>query len=295
MKKISFYGKELPVFKSSLHIHSTVSDGSFSPDEVITLYAEAGYDVLAFTDHYKTNPVSTYDGRGMTLLSGAELHPVGPRNVAWHLLALGIPEDFQCTWPTGQAAVDAVKAAGGIIFCAHPGGVFTSREILDLLRGVDGIEVANTNERFTGFESSEFCWKELIAQGFPCPALAVDDMHSRCDLFRNRTMIVAPDKSPASLLAALKSGSFYDTQGPEFTRIAWHDGVFDAEFTEVAEVFLFGVPGMEIVGTPGYPTPETDPRLTSVKFAPGTSFRGSLRCRIRDAQNRCAWTMPITF
>ena len=82
MKKISFYGKELPVFKSSLHIHSTVSDGSFSPDEVIKLYAEAGYDVLAFTDHYKTNPVSTYDGRGMTLISGAEIHPVGPRNVS---------------------------------------------------------------------------------------------------------------------------------------------------------------------------------------------------------------------
>ena len=294
MDRISFYGRELPVYKSSLHLHSTVSDGDFSPDEVIRLYADEGYDVIAFTDHFKTNPVSAYDGRGMTLLSGAELHPVGPRNVQWHLLALGIPEDFPCAFATGQEAVTAVKAAGGIVFCAHPGGVFTSSEILEL-KGLDGIEVANTNERFTGFESSEFCWKELIAKGFYCPALAVDDMHTRCDLYRNRTMIIAPDKSPASLLAALKAGHCYATQGPRFKRLAWHDGVFEAEFTEVVEALLFGFPGVSIIGTPGYPTPETSPRLTSLKFAPGKSFRGSLRCRIRDRFDRCAWTMPITF
>ena len=50
MEIMNFYGTELPVFKSALHIHSTVSDGDFTPDEVIKRYAEAGFDVLAFTD-----------------------------------------------------------------------------------------------------------------------------------------------------------------------------------------------------------------------------------------------------
>ena len=100
-KKMNFYGRELPVFKCGLHTHSTVSDGSFTPAEVIRKYARAGYDVLAFTDHRKPNPVSTYDGLGMTLISGMEIHPRGPRNLTWHLLALGIPEDFPGKYRTG--------------------------------------------------------------------------------------------------------------------------------------------------------------------------------------------------
>ena len=155
MKTMQFYGRELPVFKSALHIHSNVSDGSFTPDEVIRLYREKGFDVLAFTDHHKPNPVSTYDGHGMTLISGMEIHPIGPRGVQWHLLALGVPEDFPGKYPTGQAAVDAVKAVDGIIFCAHPSGVFSSTEIFEQLKGIDGVEVSNTNNKFTGFEFLE--------------------------------------------------------------------------------------------------------------------------------------------
>ena len=294
MKSIDFYGKTLPVFKSALHIHSTVSDGDFQPEEVIRLYAEAGFDVLAFTDHHKANPVSTYDGQGMTLLSGIELHPTGPRGALWHLLALGVPEDFPGRYATGQEAVDAVKAAGGVVYCAHPAGVFTSGEIL-ALKGLDGLEVSNTNGRFIGFESSESCWNELIAQDFICPAVAVDDTHTRCDLFGNWTVICAPDRRPESLLEALKQGSFYATQGPEFKRLSWENGTFEAEFTEVVEAFLYGYPDMEIVGTPGFPTPETSPCLTSLKFTPGPRFRGRIRCRIRDRFNRCAWSMPVTF
>jgi hypothetical protein len=291
---MEFYGKEMPVFKSSLHIHSNVSDGSFTPDEVIKLYADHGYDVLAFSDHHKTNPVSTYDGRGMTLLSGIEIHPVGPRGVQWHLLGLGVPEDFPGKYPTGQAAVDAVKAVDGVVFCAHPAGAFTSEEVM-ALKGLDGIEISNTNNKFTGFEYAEACWHDMFANDFICNAVSVDDTHTACDLFGNWTMIAAPDKRPASLIKALQAGHFYSTQGPEFKRISWENGVFEAEFSEAVEVFIFGYPDMEIVGTPGYPTPDTMPCLTHVKFAPRPKFRGKLRCRIRDKFNRCAWTMPITF
>ncbi len=291
---IDFYGAQLPVFKSSLHIHSTVSDGDFSPEEVIRLYSEAGYDVLAFSDHHKTNPVSTYDGKGMTILSGMEIHPIGPRNVIWHLLALGVPEDLPGTYPNGQAAIDAVTAAGGIVFCAHPNGAFSSHDILQL-QGLTGIEVANTNGRFTGREYNDQCWNELIAEGWRCSALAVDDMHTACDLFQNWTMIAAENPSPQALLDALKCGRFYATQGPQFKRLSWKDGVFEAEFSEVVEAFVYGFPGMDIIATPGFPTPETSPRITSLRCRPTEGFRGVLRCRIRDAQNRCAWSNPITY
>ena len=85
---MDFYGKNLPVFKAALHNHCTVSDGLFEPNELIKMYAEKNFDVFAFTDHRKTNPVEQYNACGMTLISGIELHPKGPRNTTWHLLAL---------------------------------------------------------------------------------------------------------------------------------------------------------------------------------------------------------------
>lgn len=292
--EIDFYGKRLNLYKCALHTHSTVSDGDYSPDEIIRLYKDAGYDVLCFSDHHLTNPVSSYDGQGMTLLSGMEIHPVGPRNVIWHLLAIGVPEDLAGQYPSGQAAIDAATAAGALVFCAHPSSAFSSHDILQL-RGLTGIEVSNTNGRFTGRESSEECWNELIAEGWRCSALAVDDAHTACDLFKNWTMVAAEDKKPETILVALKEGRFFSTQGPCFSRLKWENGCFEADFSEAVEAFVYGYPGMEIIGTPGFPTPDTAPLMTSLKCTPNGSFRGVFRCRIRDAQNRCAWTMPICF
>ena len=138
----------------------------------------------------------------------------------WHLLALGVPEDFPGSYPDGQAAVDAVRAVGGIIFCAHPNGYFSLHDILQL-NGLTGIEVANTNCKFIGRESNETVWNELIAEGWLCPALGVDDMHTPCDFFGNWTVIAAENKEPETILRALANGSFYFMQHKGLCLPAW--------------------------------------------------------------------------
>jgi predicted metal-dependent phosphoesterase TrpH len=40
---------------ADLHIHSTFSDGTLPIEEIITLYGEAGFDVIAITDHLFDN------------------------------------------------------------------------------------------------------------------------------------------------------------------------------------------------------------------------------------------------
>lgn len=42
-----------------LHLHSTASDGAFSPRELISRAREAGIRVLAITDHNYTEDLST--------------------------------------------------------------------------------------------------------------------------------------------------------------------------------------------------------------------------------------------
>mgnify|MGYP000789433803 FL=1 len=57
-------------YKGNLHTHSTNSDGRLSPEEVIKLYREEGYDFLALTDHWFMGEERQEEN--FLLLSGAE-------------------------------------------------------------------------------------------------------------------------------------------------------------------------------------------------------------------------------
>ena len=95
---------------------------------------------------------------------------------------------------------------------------------------------------------------------------------------------------------ALKKGQFYATQGPEFTRLSYQDGVFEAEFTEVVEAILIGERSLgywEVLDD--YPT--YGDRRTTTKLCKPAGTRTlpegrRFRCRIKDAQGKYAWT-PI--
>ncbi|MFK3984651.1 PHP domain-containing protein [Micromonospora sp. NPDC050397] len=76
-----------------LHAHSTASDGTLSPAELVRAAARAGLDVVAITDHDTTAgwaPAATALPPGLTLLRGAELscrwYGTQP-SIALHLLA----------------------------------------------------------------------------------------------------------------------------------------------------------------------------------------------------------------
>ena len=295
---MNYFGQELNEYKAALHTHSTTSDGRMEPDKVIQVYAEAGYDVLAFTDHRKANPVSTYKSRGMTLISGMELHPEGPRGIMWHILGLGLPEDFIYPDPaTGQDAVDAVAAAGGISFCAHPYWCgFSSAEVAQL-KGILGIEVYNTSTRYIGKEYNMQCWDELLDAGFHYNALAVDDMHWEHDLFKGFTVILAEDKSPESVMNALRKGAFYSSCGPRFSRIAIENGILHADFTPV--ISAIGVmrrsrghcQAIEDIRGPGSENPEvTHLEIDLSRFKKLTDY---IRLQIQDKAGRYAWSNPI--
>src|ERR671911_1314473 len=67
---------ESRVVRIDLHTHSTASDGTDTPAELVRNAREAGLDVVALTDH---DTVSGYEAAlralpsGLTLVTGAEL------------------------------------------------------------------------------------------------------------------------------------------------------------------------------------------------------------------------------
>jgi len=73
-----------------LHTHSTVSDGTDTPAELVAAASAAGLDVVALTDHDTTagwDAAATALPAGLTLVRGAELSCVSSLGISIHLLA----------------------------------------------------------------------------------------------------------------------------------------------------------------------------------------------------------------
>ncbi|TDC58327.1 PHP domain-containing protein [Micromonospora sp. KC207] len=116
-----------------LHAHSTASDGTLTPAELVRAAADAGLDVLAITDHDTTAGWASAVAAlppGLTLVRGAEIscrwHGADPP-VALHLLAyLFDPEE-----PELGAELARVRAAREV----------RGERIVALLRA-DGVELS---------------------------------------------------------------------------------------------------------------------------------------------------------
>ncbi|MGE4422462.1 MAG: PHP domain-containing protein [Pseudodesulfovibrio sp.] len=80
-----------------LHAHTTVSDGTLTPTELVKLAKESGLDAIAVTDHdtFQGIPEALEAGEkfGIEVIPGAELSLESPEGAGWiHVVALWLPE-----------------------------------------------------------------------------------------------------------------------------------------------------------------------------------------------------------
>jgi hypothetical protein len=259
------------------------------------MYKDAGYDVVNFSDHRAVNKVSEYDSRGMTLLSGVELHPEGPRGIKWHILGIGVSEKFDKLEPaTGQEAVDSVIVEGGVVFCAHPYwcGLLPS-EIMQL-ENIVGIEVFNSSCRYIGKELSMYAWDACLDAGKKYTAIAVDDIHNFRDFGGGWTTICAKSNSVTDIIDALKEGEFYATQGPEFTKLVVNNGVLEVEFTSCQYAVICGRKSKgKAIWVNEFVKDGEFEETTGFKIDLNECPKGLLRIQLCDSQGRYCWSNPI--
>jgi len=198
-------------YKGNLHMHTTQSDGQATPEEALAYYRAQGYDFVAITDHW----VAT-QGRqvtdGFITIRGSELNGDG-----YHMVGLGmdaLPPDG--TETSLQDAVQFVNDQGGVAFFAHPYWMGQTSDELYQIEGSVGLEVYNSVcDRAYGLGYSAVQWDEMLARGKRVGGLAVDDTHWRYDeQGRGRIMLRAESLDEASILDALRQGSYYATTGP---------------------------------------------------------------------------------
>lgn len=137
-----------------VHVHTTLSDGGGTPEEVVRAARATGLDFLGITDHNNLD-AKPYEGYrdGVLVLVGSELStPVG------HLLGLGLDRDPPFRFNgDGLAALEDVRDLGGIAAAAHP---FSARSDLRWsgwdLPGPWGIELLN------GDSDARAAWPRLL-------------------------------------------------------------------------------------------------------------------------------------
>ena len=207
-------------YKVGLHIHTNMSDGKNTLEEVITEYKANGYDAVAITDHWKVGKSGEQDG--MYILSGCEYNNKGHESISgvMHILGIGMKYDPELTREaSNQEIVDGINAAGGIAVLAHPAWSLNRVEDAQALQGIMGAEIYNAvSEAHQSVRAYSDNFVDLCANsGIYYQLLATDDAHyyDGTDSCKGWVMVRTDALNDDALLQALRAGDFYATQGPE--------------------------------------------------------------------------------
>ena len=298
MKRLPF-DKAGQWWRGNLHTHSTVSDGKRPQEYVIAAYRDEGYDFISLTDHflkqydYPIVDTSALRDDKITTIFGAELHgPALSHGELWHIVAVGLPLDFppKQEHETGPDMAARAAAAGAFVGIAHPSWYnLTLSDAMQVVPYADAVEVYNSTARFDNDGGDGWYLADQISTttGRPLLAYAADDahFHIRPDRFGGWVWVKAEERTPEALLAALKAGSFYSSQGPTFSDIRREGDDLVITASPVDEIMLTGI-GSKRRGV-------SEPGLTEARL-PIAPFAGEwARVTIIDANGKRAWTSPF--
>ncbi|MBP5210145.1 MAG: hypothetical protein J6125_04710 [Clostridia bacterium] len=291
-------------YRANLHAHTTLSDGSFEPSDLIEGYRAGGYAVLALTDHERPGDLAGLVRPDVLLLRGFEaaFGEAGrgtPTRRTCHVVFLeknpdaAPPASFL---PPPDARVydpDAVcealfraSACGWWPILAHP--FWSLEDPRDFVRyeGLGGVEVYNHLCAEAGSDDRSAVALDAFARaGRALLPVAADDAHG-APAFGGFEMICARELSYPAVVEALQAGDAYASTGPLILSLASEDGALVFSSSEVRTARL--VSDVRPVGAR-----LSDPAgcLTAgrIPFDPAAAW---VRLELTDVDGRTAWTRP---
>lgn len=194
--------KDTILCRADLHVHTAASpDGRSALPELAAAARRAGLDALAVCDHDLCTPVPERL-EGVLLIPACE---VSTR--AGHITGLFLdrPLDFQALGrlPEPEAAVAAIRAAGGLAVLAHPFHRPGRREE-ELTFALDGVETANARAAFKVPDANARAAAFAAARGLP--AVGGSDAHDAKEVGNAYTELTVREITVPALRAALAAG-----------------------------------------------------------------------------------------
>ena len=210
-----------PVYRGNTHTHTQNSDGRKSFDEALDIYAALGHDFLVVTDHWKIGP-ETRRGK-MLVMSGIEYDFLDVPNQALHVVGI-LPGgadpglDREKDNRDYNYALCRINEVGGAAVLAHPHWSLNTLDVMKNVGDVVGAEVYNAVSGLPFGPDRAVSTAQLdvaAANGRLFRFLCGDDTHYYLsEPGSGFTMVQADECTPEGIIAALKRGSFYCTQGP---------------------------------------------------------------------------------
>ncbi|GAB6187093.1 CehA/McbA family metallohydrolase [Thermopirellula anaerolimosa] len=283
-------------FKAAFHVHTTTSDGDVDVPTRLSQYREAGYQVVAVTDHWKTNDLSGFGREDFLPIVGMEMHPrTGTGGPAHHFVALNIPHPFELDRNLpAQEMIDRVIAAGGRVVYAHP--YWTAHNINEMLEvtGYVAVEVFNSGcevENENG--NSSVHWDQVLNAGRIVGGIGTDDLHNSRLINLGWTMIKAPSLDVAAIMDAVERGAYYASAGPTIDDCRIEDGAVRIVTSPVRKViFRYDGWGNGYVVRAGKDAPLTTAQW---KFAGARRQYRWVRVEVVDEAGNHAWTNPMAI
>lgn len=294
------FAGEKHFLKGGLHCHTTRSDGKGTPEEVIRLHVENGYDFLALTDHRNYN-FKNYTDLPITIVPGMEMdRSIKDRKYGncFHTVCIGPVENngyVQDERPESgvvedqyeyQAVLDEIHAHNNLTIYCHPEWSFTPAQSFMRQKGNIAMEIWNSGCVIENSEDMNASyWDELLWDGQKIWGVATDDGHKMDHHCKGWVMVNAENNVPA-ILQALKEGRFYATTGPEIYDFHVEDRVakISCSPASLIEFYSWTVPTKITRGE----------NLTAdEKEIPERAKY--VRASVVDAEGRRAWTNPIFF
>jgi hypothetical protein len=211
--------------RAALHAHTTNSDGELAPRALARHYGRAGYDVVALTDHWRRSTAPS--NAELVVLPGVELNCVLPGDLDGHVLGIGIerdPAELEGERRDLGETAGWIVAAGGVAYLAHPYWTGAVPGGIELPPSVTGIEVFNAGcELEVGRGLASVHWDALLEDRALCPALVTDDSHHPGFDSDHAWTWIRAQRTPESVLEALRAGWFYGSTGPVIHDVSLRD------------------------------------------------------------------------
>ncbi len=298
----AFAGNE-KMLKGGLHCHTTRSDGRGTPEEVIRLHYDNGYDFLALTDHRYYNYTNFAPDVPITIIPGMEYdntfeHGKGFR--CFHTVCIGPAKedgngyDQDQRLESGKAKdqleyqpyLDDIHAHGNMTVYCHPEWSSTPARYFEKLEGNFAMEIWNSGCAIEDdMDTDAAYWDEILGQGKLIYGVATDDGHGMHHHCKGWVMVRAENNINA-ILAALKNGEFYSSCGPEIYNFYVDNGIAVVECSEVSKIRLHS--DMH----PTHIVRSADGTLTRAEFNIGEGYK-YVRATVIDKDGKHAWTNPI--
>jgi hypothetical protein len=225
-----------PVVRGAMHVHTTNSDGSGTPDEVAAAAARAGLQFVIFTDHGDATraPESPRYRSGVLTIDAVEVSTSNG-----HVIALGLGRSPYPLRGEPADVLEDLQRLGAMTIVAHPTSLKADLVWRDDGRPFDGVEWLNGDSEWRDEPFTSLA-RILFTYGFRAPeslALILDRPESALafwDRAARTHNVVGVGGSDAHAMI----GGDLDHGGPAALHLPSYEQVF--------RTFSIGLPGLTL-------------------------------------------------